>query len=180
MKIHVMGASCAGSTTLGQALSLQLNCPYFDTDHFFWLPTPNPFSERRNAAERNNLLKQQLSAHQNAIVGGSVINWGAEWMQMFDLVIFLYIPRDIRMKRLDARELERYGDALQNDPGRQEAYQKFRTWAYGYDDNSTQGRNLGAHKAWLDKLSCPVLEINGDLSVNERLAIVMDKITLLL
>lgn len=36
MKIHIMGASCAGSTTLGNALSAEWGIPYFDTDDFFW------------------------------------------------------------------------------------------------------------------------------------------------
>lgn len=37
MKIHITGASSAGSTTLGSELTTVLSCPYFDTDDYFWL-----------------------------------------------------------------------------------------------------------------------------------------------
>jgi shikimate kinase len=35
MNVHIMGAACAGLTTLGNALAEKLAIPYFDTDHFF-------------------------------------------------------------------------------------------------------------------------------------------------
>ncbi|WP_228410094.1 shikimate kinase [Chryseobacterium viscerum] len=35
MKIHIFGASGSGVTTLGKALSEELNLEYFDSDDFF-------------------------------------------------------------------------------------------------------------------------------------------------
>ncbi|MFD2146673.1 hypothetical protein [Mucilaginibacter antarcticus] len=87
-----MGASCAGSTTLGKALSAQLGFPYFDTDNYFWEPSDPPFTVRCNPDERNERIQQDLAKNSNWIVGGSVINWELGWEDLFDLVIFLYIP----------------------------------------------------------------------------------------
>ncbi len=173
MKIHIMGASCAGSTTLGKALSELLSYPYFDTDQFFWLPSETPFTVKREARERNEMLKQELSKNQNAITGGSLLKWGDEWLSMFDLVVFLYVPGEIRMERLKNREIQRYGEKIVEDPVRASLYNSFVTWAQGYDDNTTQGRNLQAHTDWLAQISCPVIRIEGDTTVSERTEIVL-------
>lgn len=176
MKIHIMGASCAGSTTLGEALAKELSFSYFDTDQYFWQPSEIPFTLRREDEMRNIMIKNDMAKSENGIVGGSVINWGMEWLNMFDLVVFLYIPRETRMQRLKLREIERYGDKIVTDPNQAEVHQRFMDWAYEYDDNTIQGRNLKAHLDWLANLTCPLLKIEGDTSVDERLRIVLTKI----
>lgn len=168
-----MGASCAGSTTLGKALSERLGFSYFDTDDYFWQLSDPPYTIRRNSDDRNELIKQELTQHMCWILGGSVINWGPEWKEMFDLVVFLYIPREIRIRRLKQREQDRYGDSLFTDDVKASKYKAFTEWAYGYDDNTTSGRNLKAHEAWLKKLTCPIIRINGDTTVQERIDIVL-------
>lgn len=57
MKILIMGASCAGSTTLGTALGKQLGFPYFDTDAYFWEASEIPYTVKRSPEQRNAVLK---------------------------------------------------------------------------------------------------------------------------
>ncbi|MGY3213350.1 adenylate kinase [Mucilaginibacter sp. HD30] len=176
MKIHIMGASCAGSTTLGNALAKRLGYTYLDTDHYYFVPSEIPYSVKRDPAERIAMLKADFEANEDVIVGGSLVSWGDDWHTKFDLVVFLYLPHAIRMQRLDARELKRYGDKIFTDPYRAAQYQKFTGWANGYDDNSTNGRNLSVHQQWISKLNCPVLKIEGDTTVDERIEQVMENI----
>jgi adenylate kinase family enzyme len=42
-RIHVMGASGSGVTTLGRALADALAFPHYGTDDYFWLPTTPPY-----------------------------------------------------------------------------------------------------------------------------------------
>ena len=175
-----MGASCAGSTTLGNALAEQLSYTYFDTDTYFWEPADIPFSVKRDPVLRNKMLENDIENHNNNIVGGSIINWGDEWRTKFDLIVFLYIPKEIRIARLIDRELERYGDKIYTDAALNKIHHDFITWASGYDDNITNGRNFAAHETWLNKLSCPVLKITGDTTVNQRVEIVTETINKLL
>jgi len=176
MKIHIMGASCAGSTTLGNALAGQLGYPLFDSDNYFWEASNPPFTLRREPELRNALIAQDVAPHQHWILSGSVIDWGTLWLDMFNLVVFLYIPHNVRMQRLKNREVERYGNGIFTNPEQAAKYQAFIQWASGYDDNSTNGRNLLAHQTWLNKLSCPVLEIKGDTTVEERIDIILKKV----
>jgi adenylate kinase family enzyme len=174
MKIHVFGASGAGATTLGQALSLQLGLPYFDTDTYFWLPTEPPFTQRRPAAERDAQLTHDLAQHSGWLVGGSLVDWSEQWLAAFDLAVFLWLPPVLRLQRLQQREHLRYGDAIRTDPARAAQSQAFLAWAAGYDDNSSGGsRTLANHTSWLGRFTCPVLELRGDLTVAERVAHVM-------
>jgi adenylate kinase family enzyme len=98
MKIHIVGASCSGVTTLGQNLSESLGIPYLDTDAFFWENSEVPFTVRRNPEVRNRMLNEELNKGPSWIVGGSLVNWALELE--FDLIIFLILPREIRLDRL--------------------------------------------------------------------------------
>jgi hypothetical protein len=79
------------------------------------------------------------------------------------------------LQRLKKREFERYGDVIYQEPDRIQAYQKYLEWATAYDTNSISGRTLQAHEEWLRKLTCPVLEIRGDTTVQQRIDLVLNK-----
>ncbi|MBO9615122.1 MAG: adenylate kinase [Dyadobacter sp.] len=168
MKIHIMGASCAGSTTLGNALSVELKIPYFDTDDFFWERSEVPYTVRRDAPTRSRMLQEAISKNNSYIVGGSLISWGDEWLSLFDLVVFLYVPKEIRMQRLVNREIERYGNIIYTDPERSRLFREFYDWASKYDDRDFSGRNIEVHEEWLMKVKSRVVEIRGDTTVAER------------
>lgn len=168
MKIHIMGASCAGSTTLGNALSARLQIPYFDTDDFFWERSDVPYTVRRDAPTRSRMLQEAVSKGDSYIIGGSLISWGEEWLSMFDLVVFLYVPKEVRMQRLVNREIERYGDIIYTDPVRSRLFREFYDWASKYDDRDFTGRNVGIHEDWLASVKSRVVEIRGDTRVAER------------
>ena len=175
MKIHITGASGAGSTTLGIELAAVLSCPYFDTDDYFWLPSEPPYTLRREPELRNQMLIQDLSQQETFVLGGSVMKWDVE--AVFDLVIFLYIPADVRLERLKSRELSRYGEQIFTNPERIRLYHEFLNWASAYDDPQTRNsRSLYSHRLWLNSLPCEVLEIQGDTSVPERLQLIHEKL----
>ncbi|MGA0555619.1 adenylate kinase [Larkinella sp. VNQ87] len=170
MRLHLFGASGSGVTTLGTALAAHLNLPYFDSDDYFWEKTDPPFTVRCPPNERNARISADLTAANDWILGGSVINWGQAVFPVFDLIVFLWIPPDIRLERLKNRELERYGSVIQTDPERRRQFKDFLAWAADYDqDTGLANRTLKAHEAWLRTRPEPVLELRGDLSTAERL-----------
>ena len=92
-------------------------------------------------------------------------------MPLFDLVVFLAVPTDVRLERLRARERQRYGEETLT-PGERlhEQSQAFLQWAAAYDEGTREGRNRPRHEAWLVRLSCPVFRLEGVLSVDEMLS----------
>ena len=166
-RIHIVGASGSGTTTLGAALALALDVPHQDSDHFFWLPTEPPFTTQRPQEDRLPMLKAALPADGPWVISGSLLSWGLEVVDRFDLVVFLYLDPEIRMARSLARERARYGARIEPGGDMHEIHQKFMTWSRGYDDGSNGGRSLASHRSWLSGLTCPVLEITDAPTVEE-------------
>lgn len=177
MRIHIFGASGSGVTTLGKLLSKKLNIEYFDSDDFFWLTSPVPFTHKRDPEIRNVIISEKLSATDQWIFGGSIIHWGVDIFPVFDLVIFLYLPPQIRLERLRKREHERYGDKIIMNPERKIKFEEFMNWAKDYDyDTGIANRTLNAHREWLSTLQSPVLELSGNYSLEQKIEMIMAKI----
>jgi uridine kinase len=158
--IHITGASGSGATTLGAAIAQDLSLRHLDADSYYWLPTSPPFKEKRPPAERFTMLRTVIQSEPGVVLSGSIVGYGAEVEDAFDLIVFLYLPAGIRLERLRRRELEMYG----------KVDTAFLDWAAQYDEGPSDGRSLAKHNAWLAKRSCPVLRLEGDESVAQRLA----------
>ena len=173
LRIHILGASGSGTTTLGRGLADELGCPHLDSDSFFWLPTVPPFQTIRRKEERQRLLGEAVSASLTWVLSGSLCGWGDPFIPHFDLVVFLWIPHELRMRRLHEREIARYGPAAIEPGGsRHEAYQTFMTWAAAYDDGDITMRSRRQHEPWLQQIPCRVLRLEGDKTIPQLLAAV--------
>ena len=167
MRMLITGASGSGTSTLGAALARELGIARLEADDYYWLPTVPPFINKRDKAERLSSLLRDLRTKQSAVLAGSIIDWGIELENAFDLIVFLYLDAAIRVERLRTREIELLGKA---DP-------EFLEWAAQYDEGVLGGRSLAKHQAWLAARNCPVIELRGDLSVRERVTAVLKHVT---
>jgi adenylate kinase family enzyme len=170
-RIHIFGASGSGTTTLGAAIATQHGHRHLDTDDFFWLPTDPPYREIRPRAERLTLLRAALAASPSWVLSGSLCGWGDPLIADFELAIFLLVSTETRMARLRAREAARYGEAAiaPGGPRRAESVE-FLDWAARYDDGGPDMRSRAMHEAWLRRLVCPVLRLDGARPVTALLA----------
>jgi adenylate kinase family enzyme len=146
-RLHILGASGSGTTTLGRALAARLQCPHFDADDYFWLPTDPPYTHRRARTERVQLLMDDLTAHDSWVLSGSLCGWGDGAIPLFELVVFLLIPQDIRMARLHRREQARFGTRILPGGDMYEISQAFLAWAASYDEGGLDIVQLCALKA---------------------------------
>lgn len=158
-----MGASGSGVTTLGRDLEARTGLEQFDVDDFYWLPTVPPFTTKRPASERLHLLAGALEGRRGWVLTGSLMDWGDGLIEQFELVVFLYVPVEVRMARLAARERQRFGGLIEPGGAMHEQHLAFMTWASGYDTGEFSGRSLQRHEAWLGKAQCPVLRLEGTL-----------------
>lgn len=167
-RVHVTGASGAGTTTLGRALAQRLAVPHFDTDDFFWLPTEPPFQHARERGRRLALLEEMLGERRGWVLSGALDGWGDPLASRFDLVVWLDTPSATRLKRLAARERTRYGRAaLAPDGAMYEQHRAFLDWAASYDTRTDDGRGRRRHEQWLAGLTCKVLRLDGSSPTRE-------------
>ncbi len=164
--ILITGAAGTGTTTLAQALAKELHTPHLEADDFLWLPSDPPYQHMADKTKRGERLLQAMHGHGQAIVAGSVVGWGQPLENTFDLVLFLYLPAELRLERLARREVERFGQAKP----------EFLAWAAQYDQGGVPGRSLAVHNQWLAAREGEVLRLEGDMSVSERVRQVLDVI----
>ncbi len=168
-RIHILGASGSGTTTLAGELSKRLNYAHFDTDDFYWLKTEPPFSQKRKVEERIELLSKEFQSVDKWILSGSLCGWGDIFIPSFDLVVYLWIPQEIRMERLNHREQQRYGDKINTGGSLNASYLEFMDWASKYDLGDMNIRSKQLHHSWLDSLPCPVLKIEEDINIEDKI-----------
>jgi adenylate kinase family enzyme len=169
-RVHIFGAAGCGSSTLGWALAQRMACQHLDLDDFHWLPTTPAFQSKRPTPERVRLLSEATTFSPQWVLSGSIAGWGDALIPSLDLVVFLYVPTDIRLARLKQRERARFGTAL--DPGglMHDQHQAFLRWAAGYDPGLSGGRTLWADTTWLSYLPCPGMILIGEHGTAEQVS----------
>lgn len=163
MRIHIIGASGAGTSTLATALAQTFPITLLDSDDYYWVPTLEPFSQKRDPSDRFEMLRADLEKAEHSVLAGSIVGWGPLLEDSFDLIVFLTLDAKIRVERLRQRELARFG----------RVDEEFLEWAGLYDVGPPEGRSLAKHREWLNARTCPILELDGDLTVAERVAAVV-------
>lgn len=156
-RLHVMGASGSGTTTLARTLASHWAVPHADADDFFWVPSDPPYVEKREEADRVALMHRLFVPCEAWVLSGSMVGWGEEIVAQCDAVVFLTLDPAVRMERLRAREQIRQEEGIV-DPV---AWEEFLTWAGGYDDPSFTGRSLAGHEEWLAGVDKPVLRLDS-------------------
>ena len=176
MRIHIVGASGSGTTTLGSALATQLETLHLDADDYFWSPTDPPFQAPRPRGDRKSLLASDLRDRKSWVLSGSLCGWGDFLIPRFQLVVFLWVPPDVRLARLRTRETARFGArALAPGGDMHENHREFLEWASSYDDGDPSMRSLALHTEWLLKVRCPVLRFEGVVPLADQVQRVLQE-----
>ena len=156
-RLHVTGASGAGTTTLARALAGHWAVPHADVDDYFWVPSNPPYVEKRPEPERVALMEEVFVAREAWVLSGSMLGWGDDVVARCDAVVFLTLDPEERLRRIEARERMRSEGRAVDDA----AWAAFVAWARGYDDPTFTGRSRVAHERWLSGLGCPVLRLDS-------------------
>ena len=146
-RLHVLGASGAGTTTLGAALAHRLGHPHVDADSLFWLPTDPPFTTRRPRDKRQAMLLRLLP-----------------------------VEPAVRMERLRQRETARYGKRLEPGGDMAVASAEFLKWAEAYDTAGPEQRSLISHVTWLATLKAPVLRLDSAVPLKDLVSAVLSRL----
>jgi adenylate kinase family enzyme len=154
-RVNIVGAPGSGTTTLGHALCARLGFSFADADCFYWKPTVPPFKEKFDPEVRLKMLLAEVTSSRASIVSGSVCGWGSELEDAFDLVIFLSLPTELRLQRIEA----------------------FMAWAAQYEKGGA-GRSRTRREAWLESRRCRVLRFDQDQAVDDRVQQIIDSTTL--
>jgi adenylate kinase family enzyme len=174
-RIHILGASGSGTSTLGAALAARLGLPHVDADTLFWMATDPPFTTRRPSEERHALLLQSLPITGQWVFSGSALKWAVSLEPVYDLIVFLRLDPSARMERLRRRQAVRYGARIETDGDMAAATANFLRWAEAYDSAGPEQRSLVLHEEWLSPQTAPVLRLDSSAPVEDLVASVLSR-----
>ena len=177
-RIHILGASGSGTSTLGSALARRLGVPHADSDSLYWLPTDPPYTTLRPAEERQALLLRTLPVDGNWVFSGAATKWAAPLEPHYDLVVFLRLDPTVRMVRLRRREETRFGARILPGGDMEATNTAFIAWAEAYDTAGSLRRGLVTHEAWLADQPAPVLRLDSVAPVADLVAAVLSRLGL--
>ncbi len=190
--IAFIGLNGGGKSTLTHALAKQIG--YFEMDvedYYFpeqresrkWALENNslvgtdhldelPFSNPRTKSEVQTAIMEDIKTHPRFIISGVTMNWSDEILSRIDIAFWVQTPLEERLKRIQAREEKRFG-ARVLDGGDMFAQQmEFRKVVKNRDSKAVEECAM--------KLGCPVIVIDGSLSVVHNLKKIIDNLKNLL
>jgi len=175
--IIIFGAPGAGTSTVGRALAKELGYNHIETDDISGkMIYEPPFRISYTTNERISRLNTALDKCSNFVISGSMWDWGDSFIHLFDLAVFITTPTNVRIERLEQREKERHGERICDGGDIHDRHKRFVEWAKTYDTDNPD-RSLKLHEQWIDTLHCPVLRINGTLSVANIVAQIIEQVT---
>lgn len=179
--IAVFGLNGSGKSTLTHALSKQISYLEMDVEDYYF---PQQRESRRSALENNSVIDndqldelpfssprtknevqaailENIKTHPRFIISGVTMDWCDEILSRIDIAFWVQTPLEERLKRIQTREEKRFGARVLDGGDMYEQQMEFR--------EMVKNRNLNEVEECAMKLSCPVIVIDGTLSMIHNL-----------
>lgn len=184
--IAIFGLNGGGKSTLTHALAKKIDCYEMDVEDYYfpeqresriWALENNcifdsehrdelPFSKPRTKNEVEFAILEDIKTHPKFIVSGVTMNWSDEILSRIDIAFWVQTPLEERLKRIQAREEKRFGARVLNGGDMFSQQMEFR--------KVVENRDLKAVEESALKLLCPVIVIDGTLSVTQNVEKILD------
>ena len=156
--IIVFGANGSGKTTLGCELARILNFKHMDIEDYYFIKseTPHiPYANARSREECLNLMLVDIFKYRSFVITAVNGDFGEKISSMYDLAIYITAPVEIRIKRIEQRTYERYGERVLMGGDMYEQELKFLEFA--------ASRSMKPVDEWAKTLTCPIIHIDGTI-----------------
>jgi adenylate kinase family enzyme len=159
--VYIMGAAGTGKTSLGAMLSERYGYEHFDIDEYFWEETDPPFQAARPRNKFAEELINDISGAEFGVLTGNLGGGVGDYISLIALSVFLDAPTDVRLKRLKARERERFGDRIEPGGDMHQTHIDFMEWAEAYEGDDNRFNTRQKQEWQIKKLQCPVIRVDA-------------------
>lgn len=170
--ILIFGSSGSGSTTMARAVAETYGYHFIDSDDCIWKKTDPPFTHRRSDGKAWDLLNKEIEKHGKIVISGSIVGFGDSLKPMIDLIVYMDLPLDVRLKRIQKREERRFGDRVKPGGDLYEQHLDFLEWVSQYDELGEDVRSKKQHLKWIEDMDVPTVAIEDLHTVEELLDII--------
>ncbi|NDI35026.1 AAA family ATPase [Chengkuizengella sediminis] len=177
MKVQIIGGSGTGKSTLAKYISEKENIKWIDTDHYFW--KDSSFSENNPIEKRIEMYQKDISSYDCYIASGSIFMWFPEGFCNRNLLVFLSLDEEVRMKRLRKREIERKNLSQMWLDENGEYTNDFLEWCKTYWSEEDKGKaGTYAEQSYQMSISkSPVIKIDSSRPLDELYAEIMSTLS---
>lgn len=163
--IHIFGASGSGTTTLAKAIASRFGYHFIDTDEAIWENTDPPFAKRKPHEESRDYVEKKLNEFEYNVISGAFVGWGDVFKSNVDLFIYMHLPLDVRLERIQKREENRFKERILPGGDLYLQHLDFLDWVSQYEELDESTRSQKQHQKWLQDVNKPILMITEVLSI---------------
>lgn len=168
--IIICGLNGTGKSTLGKALAEKLHFYFIDNEDLYFPKTDAHYmyASPRTREEVEKILFREIKTHENFIFASVKGDYGEAVYPSFQYAVLIEVPKDIRIKRVQKRSFEKFGNRMLPGGDLYEQEEKF--------FNLVSSRAENTVEEWVKSLNCPIIRIDGTKSIEENIDFIMERI----
>ena len=120
------------------------------------------------------LLAQLVEGSEPCVLAGDPRGWDEAMLGRVELGVFVSAPTETRVDRLLRRAHARFGMRVLPGGDLADAYVALIARARAYDSGTMARCSRSAHLRWLDRLGCPVVQVDGSGPISTILSQIAD------
>lgn len=151
--IILFGANGSGKTTLGRELARILRVKHMDHEDYCFEKSEIPYTVERSREECIKLMLADIEKHKRFVLSAVTGDFGDRVSQLYTLAVHLSAPLDLRIKRIEQRQKERFGERIQKGGDMYARHLQFVDFV--------SARSLSKTRQWARTLACPLMEIDS-------------------
>lgn len=167
-RIAIVGGNGSGKTTLGSTLSKALNYKHMDIEDYYFEDAEIPYLRSRTRKEVLQLMEQDTFKYPNFIISAVNADLGNKINSLYECVIYLKVPLEIRLKRVKQRAYDKFGDRVLEGGDMYEQEQEF------FD--SIVMKTLKKTDEWVKCIPCPIIYADGAKPIDETVGLLLTKL----
>ncbi len=166
--ILLCGLNGSGKSTLGAVLADRLGFHFMDSEALFFAASDTTYAAPRSRTEAVQRLMDEIHTHGDFVLAAVTGNYGPEVSALYRCVVRLDVPREIRLQRIRARSIQKFGDRAQPGGDLYEREKSF--W------DMAASRTECTLDDWIQRLHCPVLRIDGTMPIDQNVAYLVTRL----
>ena len=168
--IQICGLNGCGKSTLGRALAERIGFHFIDNENLYFgkAVASDPYANPKTRKEAELLLMEEVRRYPDFVFSAVKGDYGEDIIPMYSYVVVIEAPKEIRSQRVRNRSFQKFGSRMLTGGdlfSREEAF--FRMSDSRSDDYIAD---------WLQKVSCPVIRVDGTKPVEENVEYILQVI----
>lgn len=166
--ILICGLNGSGKTTLGRKLADDLKFKFLNDEEYYFLESDIPFLNSRTDLDIKKYIISFVENYKNVVIISSKGDLGNEINALYDCVVYLSAPIELRLLRIKNREYERFGSRVLVGGDMYEQQKEFH--------DIVVSRTTDKIEKWLNTLSCQVIKLDGTKPIDDNIAFIKSKL----